>query len=52
MADFGAHGLASASRPLGEAPWLAGYLGYRWNPTRDGAAWRRQRIEQARQALA
>jgi hypothetical protein len=28
-------------------PWLAGYLGYRWNPTRDVAAWRRQRIAQA-----
>ena len=27
-------------------PWLAGYLGYRWNPTRDVAAWRRQRIAQ------
>ncbi|MDB5438240.1 MAG: Phytanoyl-CoA dioxygenase [Caulobacteraceae bacterium] len=28
-------------------PWLAGYLGYRWNPTRDVSAWRRQRIAQA-----
>lgn len=28
-------------------PWLAGYLGYRWNPTRDVAAWRRQRIADA-----
>ena len=27
-------------------PWLAGYLGYRWNPTRDVSAWRRQRIAQ------
>jgi hypothetical protein len=25
-------------------PWLAGYLGYRWNPMRDVSAWRRQRI--------
>lgn len=25
-------------------PWLASYLGYRWNPMRDVAAWRRQRI--------
>ena len=28
-------------------PWLAGYLGYRWNPARDVSAWRRQRIAQA-----
>ena len=31
----------------GEAPsdpWLAGYLGYRWNPARDVAAWRSQRM--------
>ncbi|HZZ70377.1 MAG TPA: hypothetical protein VFE18_19580, partial [Phenylobacterium sp.] len=28
-------------------PWQAGYLGYRWNPTRDVSAWRRQRIAQA-----
>jgi ectoine hydroxylase-related dioxygenase (phytanoyl-CoA dioxygenase family) len=34
----------------GEAPsdlWLAGYLGYRWNPARDVAAWRRQRMAPA-----
>ena len=34
--------------PAPDDPWLAGYLGYRWNPTRDVAAWRRQRIAQAR----
>jgi ectoine hydroxylase-related dioxygenase (phytanoyl-CoA dioxygenase family) len=36
-----------------EAPtdaWLAGYLGYRWNPPRDVAAWRRQRIAMAASA--
>ncbi len=27
-------------------PWLAGYLGYRWNPTPNVSAWRRQRIAQ------
>lgn len=32
-------------------PWLAGYLGYRWNPKADVAAWRRQRIAQAAAAL-
>jgi ectoine hydroxylase-related dioxygenase (phytanoyl-CoA dioxygenase family) len=28
-------------------PWLAGYLGYRWNPTPDVAAWRLKRIAQS-----
>jgi hypothetical protein len=33
-------------------PWLAGYLGYRWNPMRDVSAWRRQRIALAARAQA
>ncbi len=37
---------AMLDRPAPTDPWLAGYLGYRWNPTRDVAAWRRQRIAQ------
>jgi ectoine hydroxylase-related dioxygenase (phytanoyl-CoA dioxygenase family) len=28
-------------------PWLAGYLGYRWNPVPDVAAWRRRKLDQA-----
>jgi ectoine hydroxylase-related dioxygenase (phytanoyl-CoA dioxygenase family) len=31
-------------------PWLAGYLGYRWNPPRDVAAWRRQKMAKAASA--
>jgi hypothetical protein len=31
-------------------PWLAGYLGFRWNPMRDVSAWRRQRIALAAKA--
>ena len=38
---------AMLDRPPPADPWLAGYLGYRWNPTPDVAAWRRQRIIQA-----
>lgn len=28
-------------------PWLAAYLGYRWKPAADVAAWRRQKIDAA-----
>lgn len=35
---------AMLHRPAPEDPWLAGYLGYRWNPMRDVSAWRRHRI--------
>lgn len=38
---------AMLARDPPDDPWLAGYLGYRWNPTRDVADWRRQRIAQA-----
>jgi hypothetical protein len=38
---------AMLDQPAPADPWLAGYLGYRWNPMRDVAAWRRQRIAQA-----
>lgn len=38
---------AMLDRPPPADPWLAGYLGYRWNPVRDVSAWRRQRIAQA-----
>ncbi len=37
---------AMLSRPAPTDPWLAGYLGYRWNPKGDVSAWRRQRISQ------
>jgi ectoine hydroxylase-related dioxygenase (phytanoyl-CoA dioxygenase family) len=43
---------AMLSRDAPSDPWLAGYLGYRWNPTRDVAAWRRQRIAGAASAPA
>jgi ectoine hydroxylase-related dioxygenase (phytanoyl-CoA dioxygenase family) len=30
--------------PAPADPWLAGYLGYRWNPKGDVSGWRRQRM--------
>lgn len=41
---------AMLDREAPSDPWLAGYLGYRWNPPRDVAAWRRSRIAQAASA--
>jgi ectoine hydroxylase-related dioxygenase (phytanoyl-CoA dioxygenase family) len=38
---------AMLDREAPSDPWLAGYLGYRWNPPRDVSTWRRQRIAQA-----
>lgn len=38
---------AMLNREPPEDPWLQGFLGYRWNPTRNVAEWRRQRIAQA-----
>jgi hypothetical protein len=35
------------ARDAPDDAWLAGYLGYRWNPTRDVSAWRRARIAKA-----
>ena len=37
---------AMLGRAAPEDPWLAGYLGYRWNPVQDVAAWRRRKIAQ------
>jgi ectoine hydroxylase-related dioxygenase (phytanoyl-CoA dioxygenase family) len=41
---------AMLDRPAPADPWLAGYLGYRWNPKGDVSQWRRQRIAQAQGA--
>ena len=38
---------AMMARPAPADPWLAGYLGYRWNPVGDVATWRRRKIELA-----
>jgi len=35
---------AMLNRAAPSDPWLAGYLGYRWNPVKDVAAWRRRKI--------
>jgi hypothetical protein len=43
---------AMLDRPPPTDPWLAGYLGYRWNPKTDVSAWRRQKIAQAFQTPA
>ncbi len=40
---------AMLDAPAPADPWLAGYLGYRWNPMRDVSAWRRHRIALAAQ---
>lgn len=37
---------AMLARPCPPDPWLAGYLGYRWNPKSNVSEWRRQRIAQ------
>lgn len=38
---------AMLGRDAPDDPWLAGFLGYRWNPVQDVAAWRRRKISAA-----
>jgi ectoine hydroxylase-related dioxygenase (phytanoyl-CoA dioxygenase family) len=33
-------------------PWLAGYLGYRWNPVRDVREWRMRKVAEAERKAA
>lgn len=41
---------AMLKRPAPQDPWLAGYLGYRWNPAPDVDEWRRRKIAQSQVA--
>jgi ectoine hydroxylase-related dioxygenase (phytanoyl-CoA dioxygenase family) len=43
---------AMLQRPAPDDPWLAGYLGYKWNPKAGVSAWRNQRIAQAHSGAA